>query len=56
MHCWHQKVVVERAKPGDLYGDVEVDTGKSMDVFREWLALIKPAPGPGVAKPGSIGR
>jgi hypothetical protein len=47
MHCWHQKVTVERAKPGDEYGDVEVDTGKSMEVFREWLALTKPAPGPG---------
>jgi len=47
MHCWHQKVTVEQAKPGDEYGDVEVDTGKSMEVFREWLALTKPAPGPG---------
>jgi len=47
MHCWHQKVTVEKAKPGDEYGDVEVDTGKSMEVFQEWLALTKPAPGPG---------
>jgi anaerobic selenocysteine-containing dehydrogenase len=42
MHCWHQKVVVEKAKEGDRYGDVEVDTAKSMTVFREWLALAKP--------------
>jgi hypothetical protein len=47
MHCWHQRVTVERAHPGDQYGDVEVDTGKSMEVFHEWLALTKPAPGPG---------
>jgi anaerobic selenocysteine-containing dehydrogenase len=47
MHCWHQKVTVEKARPGDDYGDVEVDTTKSMEVFREWLALTKPAPGPG---------
>ena len=47
MHCWHQKVTVEKAKAGDEYGDVEVDTTKSMEVFREWLALTKPAPGPG---------
>jgi anaerobic selenocysteine-containing dehydrogenase len=42
MHCWHQKVVVERARPGDRYGDVEVDTAKSMEVFREWKALAQP--------------
>ena len=47
MHCWHQKVVVERARPGDRYGDVLVDTRRSMAVFREWLATTKPAPGPG---------
>ena len=47
MHCWHQRVRVEKARPGDLYADVEVDTTKSMDVYREWLALARPAPGPG---------
>jgi len=47
MHCWHQRVHVEKARAGDLYGDVEVDTGKSMEVYREWLALARPAPGPG---------
>ena len=38
MHCWHQKVTVTRAEPGDRYGDVAVDTGRSLEVFREWLA------------------
>jgi anaerobic selenocysteine-containing dehydrogenase len=42
MHCWHQKVVVEKAHAGDRYGDIEVDTAKSMEVFREWKALAKP--------------
>jgi anaerobic selenocysteine-containing dehydrogenase len=47
MHCWHQKVVVSRAAPGDRYGDVFVDTNRSMEVYREWLALARPGPGPG---------
>jgi len=47
MHCWHQRVKVEKARKGDRYGDVEVDTTKSMAVYREWLALTRPAPGPG---------
>ncbi len=46
-HCWHQKVRVERAGPTDRYGDVFVDTNKSMAVYREWLKLVRPAPGPG---------
>ncbi len=47
MHCWHQKVVVSRARPDDLYGDVFVDTEKSMAVYREWRDLARPGPGPG---------
>jgi anaerobic selenocysteine-containing dehydrogenase len=46
-HCWHQKVRVDMAGPTDRYGDVFVDTNKSMAVYREWLALARPAPGPG---------
>ena len=46
-HCWHQKVRVERAGSVDRYGDVFVDTNKSMAVYREWLTLTRPAPGPG---------
>lgn len=46
-HCWHQRVVVSKAGPEDEYGDVFVDTNKSMEVYREWLAKTKPAPGPG---------
>ena len=47
MHCWHQKVVVARARPDDLYGDVFVDSARSMEVYRAWKALARPGPGPG---------
>ena len=46
MHCWHQKVTVTKAEPGDRYGDIQVDTGKSMEVFHEWQAQARPAAGP----------
>ncbi len=46
-HCWHQKVRVTRAGPEDRYGDIEVDTRRAFEVYREWLALARPAPGPG---------
>ena len=47
MHCWHQKVRLEMPAPGDRYGDIYVDTGRSFTVYRGWLALTRPAPGPG---------
>src|SRR3989454_4896988 len=46
-HCWHQKVRVTRAGADDRYGDVFVDTDKSHQMYRRWLALARPAPGPG---------
>lgn len=46
MQCWHQKIKVEVARPEDRYGDVVVDTNKSMEVYRRWLAMTRPAPGP----------
>ncbi|HZQ06597.1 MAG TPA: molybdopterin-dependent oxidoreductase [Anaerolineae bacterium] len=46
MHCWHQKVRVEKAQEGDRYGDIFVDTDKAHQVYKEWLALTRPAPGP----------
>jgi anaerobic selenocysteine-containing dehydrogenase len=47
MHCWHQKVVIMPAREGDRYADVFVDTEKSMAVYREWLKMARPGPGPG---------
>jgi anaerobic selenocysteine-containing dehydrogenase len=46
-HCWHQKVRVARPGADDRYGDVVVDTGKAHAAYRRWLALARPAPGPG---------
>jgi len=43
-HCWHQKALsVTRAGPEDRHGDVRVDTTKSMEVYRKWLDLARPA-------------
>ena len=47
MHCWHQRVRLTKAEPGDRYGDISVDTNKSTEIYREWLAKTKPGPGPG---------
>ncbi len=46
-HCWHQKVTVLRPGSDERYGDIFVDTDKSFEVYRQWLALARPAPGPG---------
>src|SRR5579875_1050358 len=52
MHCWHQRVRVERAGPDDRYGDVVVDTAKAHAHYREWLQLARPGPGPdGLRRP-----
>ena len=43
-HCWLQKAVnVRKAAPGEKYGDVWVDTNKSMAVYQEWVAMTRPA-------------
>jgi anaerobic selenocysteine-containing dehydrogenase len=43
MHCWHQAVTVEPAKPGDSYGEVYVDRSKSKEVFKRWLEMTRDA-------------
>ncbi len=43
MHCWHQKVRLEPAGPNDRYGDIFVDTKRAHEVYREWLAMTRPA-------------
>ncbi|HSJ29588.1 MAG TPA: molybdopterin dinucleotide binding domain-containing protein [Acidimicrobiia bacterium] len=47
MHAWHQRVRIAPAEADDRYGDVAVDTERSFQVYREWLALTRPGPGPG---------
>jgi len=43
-HCWLQKAVnVRKATAGEKHGDVQVDTRKSMKIYREWLALARSA-------------
>jgi len=57
MHCWHQRVIVEKAGPEDRYGDIEVDTGASHRLYREWLEKTRPAPGPdGTRRPAWFDR
>jgi len=57
MQCWHQRVTVAPAEPDDRYADVFVDTRKSMEAYREWLALTRPGPGPdGLRRPLWFGR
>ena len=53
MHCWHQKAInVSKAGPEDRNGDIKVDSRKSMQVYRRWLAQTRPAPGPnGLRRP-----
>ena len=53
-HCWHQKVTVTRPGPDDRYGDVVVDTNRSFEVYREWLAKARPAPGAGQSAPSAV--
>jgi hypothetical protein len=41
-HCWLQKAVsVRRAAPNERFGEVFVDTKKSMQVYRAWLAMTR---------------
>jgi len=57
MHCWHQKVTVELAHEGDEHGDVFVDTNRSFEIYKEWLAMTRPAPGPdGLRRPLWLAR
>ena len=43
MHCWHQAVRVRKAEGADKYGDIHVDTDKSREVYKKWLAQTRPA-------------
>jgi hypothetical protein len=43
-HCWLQRAVgVRRATAEERYGEVHVDTRRSMEVYRAWRALTRSA-------------
>ena len=46
-HAWHQRVRLERAHDGDREGDISVDTNRSHEIYKEWMARTRAAPGPG---------
>ena len=46
MHCWHQRVRIEKPGKDEKYGDIFVDTNRSHEIYKEWLAMTRPAPGP----------
>ena len=45
MNCWHHVVKLTKAGPGDQYGDVVVDLGKSREMHQKWLAKARPPTG-----------
>jgi hypothetical protein len=52
MHCWHQRVRIEKAGTDDTYGDVMVDTAEAHRAYQEWMEKTRPAPGPdGLRRP-----
>jgi hypothetical protein len=51
MHCWHQKVTIQKAEPGDRYGDVFVDTERSYQVYQRWLAKSRRVNPGGLRRP-----
>ena len=51
MHCWHQKVTIQKAEPDDRYGDVFVDTERSHgSTSAGWPRHAVPVPG-GLRRP-----
>jgi anaerobic selenocysteine-containing dehydrogenase len=57
MHCWHQEVRVRPALEDDHYGDIYVDTERSMEIYREWLDDAATDPGPnGLRRPKWLKR
>ena len=47
-----QAINVTKAGPNDRQGDIKVDSNKSMQLYREWVAKTRPAPGPnGLRRP-----
>jgi anaerobic selenocysteine-containing dehydrogenase len=36
MHCWHQKVILSKAEPGDKIGDISVNYENNQKVYQAW--------------------
>jgi len=36
MHCWHQKVILEPAQPGDKIGDIQVNYDNNFKIYQGW--------------------
>jgi len=36
MHCWHHKVILEPAQPGDKIGDIFVNYDNNFKVYQAW--------------------
>ena len=36
MHCWHQKVLLEKAEPGDKIGDIHVNYENNFKTYQAW--------------------
>ena len=36
MHCWHQKVILEAAQPGDKIGDIYVNYENNFKIYQGW--------------------
>jgi anaerobic selenocysteine-containing dehydrogenase len=52
MHCWHQRVRLEKPGPGEHYGDIVVDTNRSFAAYKAWLNLTRPPQRPdGLRRP-----
>lgn len=58
MHCWHQKVLLEAAGPGEKIGDLQVDIAATFKTYQVWRDdLTRPAPGPnGLRRPEHLKR
>lgn len=58
MHCWHQKVLLEKAGPNEKIGDIKVDIAATFDTYKAWRdELTRPAPGPnGLRRPEHLKR
>lgn len=57
MQCWHKKVLVEKAGPGEKIGDVKVNIDNNMKIFQAWRdKLTRPAKLGGLRRPEHLKR